>query len=75
MALMNKRRPATPGGAVRSPEPNGLFNRLDEVWSTMSPADREVFLGHSDPLLSAADRLQLAKLLAKLGSEARRGSR
>lgn len=49
-------------------------DRLQQIWSQLSVADREVILGHSRNELSEHDRTRLVRVLTRLGKTHRRVS-
>lgn len=44
-----------------SPKTGQDVNRLDLVWSNLTRADRFALLGHDHEVLSAADKIRLAR--------------
>ena len=46
-------------------------NKIDEVWSKLTAADRVVLVGHSRDALTNDDRAKVAKVLHALGVQAR----
>lgn len=47
-------------------------DRLQQIWSALSIADREVILGHSEEVLSQEDRAKLLRTLRALGEAQRK---
>ena len=51
----------------------GRADTFDQVWSTLSAADKQVLLGHTNPVLTPQDKVRLAKTARSLGAALRRG--
>lgn len=47
-------------------------DRLQEIWSQLSAADRHAVLGHEDVELSSADRAKLVKVIDAVVKQRRR---
>lgn len=68
---MSTSQNTTPTTTIRT----GAADKFDQVWARTSDADKQVLLGHTNPVLTAADKIRLAKKAGALGTAVRAGGR
>lgn len=53
--------------------PRVAINRIQEAWESMSDTDKQALLGHTDNVLTPADKIRIAKMARAAGAAARQG--
>ena len=54
--------------------PPAKTDRVQQIWSQLSGADRNVILGHSEDMLSSEDRQRFVRIMGAVAAD-RRGKR